>query len=90
MKKSFSLLEWKAFFMSNLIVGLLLGKLFKIELEHILLASNATVGGPTTASAMAIAKGWGSLVGPILVVGTLGYIIGNYIGFALGYWYLTF
>ncbi len=49
------------------------------------------VGGPTTASAIAIAKGWGSLVGPILVVGTLyGYIIGNYIGFALGYWYLTF
>ncbi|WP_375345880.1 DUF819 domain-containing protein [Priestia megaterium] len=76
--------------MSNLIVGLLLGKVFKIDLEHILLASNATVGGPTTASAMAIAKGWGSLVGPILVVGTLGYIIGNYIGFALGYWYLTF
>lgn len=76
--------------MSNLIVGLLLGKVFQIDLEHILLASNATVGGPTTASAMAIAKGWGSLVGPILVVGTLGYIIGNYIGFALGYWYLTF
>ncbi|MFS0902761.1 DUF819 domain-containing protein [Priestia aryabhattai] len=76
--------------MSNLIVGLLLGKVFKIDLEHILLASNATVGGPTTASAMAIAKGWGSLIGPILVVGTLGYIIGNYIGFALGYWYLTF
>lgn len=76
--------------LSNLIVGLLLGKVFKIDLEHILLASNATVGGPTTASAMAIAKGWGSLVGPILVVGTLGYIIGNYIGFALGYWYLTF
>ncbi|MBU3573000.1 DUF819 family protein [Priestia aryabhattai] len=76
--------------LSNLIVGLLLGKVFKIDLEHILLASNATVGGPTTASAMAIAKGWGSLVGPILVIGTLGYIIGNYIGFALGYWYLTF
>ena len=30
--------------LSNLIVGLLLGKVFKIELEHILLASNATVG----------------------------------------------
>lgn len=75
---------------SNLFIGLLLGKLFKFDLEEILLASNATVGGPTTASAMAIAKGWGHLVGPILIVGTLGYIIGNYIGIVLGSWYLTF
>lgn len=74
----------------NLGTGLLFGKLFKLDLEHIVLASNATVGGPTTASAMAIAKGWRNLVGPILVVGTLGYIIGNYIGFLLGHWFLTF
>jgi uncharacterized membrane protein len=74
----------------NLGTGLLFGKLFKLDLEHIVLASNATVGGPTTASAMAIAKGWRNLVGPILVVGTLGYIIGNYVGFLLGHWFLTF
>ncbi|HLR71226.1 MAG TPA: DUF819 family protein, partial [Pseudogracilibacillus sp.] len=59
----------------------------KYNLEDILVASNANIGGPTTAAAMAIAKGWKNLVGPILVVGTLGYIIGNYIGTFLGFWF---
>ncbi|MBD5020634.1 DUF819 family protein, partial [Xanthomonas citri pv. citri] len=42
---------------SNLAVSLAAGKLFRVRLEEILLAVNATVGGPTTAAAMAIAKG---------------------------------
>ncbi|WP_404357706.1 DUF819 family protein [Cytobacillus firmus] len=71
----------------NLSVSLTAGKLLKYDLEEILLASNANVGGPTTAAAMAIAKGWKDLIGPILVVGTLGYIIGNYVGTALGLWF---
>ncbi len=64
----------------NLIVSLLFGKLFKFTLEEILLACNANVGGPTTAAAMAISKGWRTLVGPILVIGTVGYVVGNYAG----------
>lgn len=64
----------------NLIVSLVLGKLFKFSLEEILLVCNANVGGPTTAAAMAISKGWRTLVGPILVIGTVGYVIGNYAG----------
>ncbi|MBO1001261.1 DUF819 domain-containing protein [Pseudogracilibacillus auburnensis] len=71
----------------NMIVSLVGGKLFKYNLEEILLVSNANIGGPTTAAAMAIAKGWKNLIGPILVVGTLGYIIGNYIGTTLGLWF---
>ncbi|MDF2038259.1 DUF819 family protein [Cytobacillus oceanisediminis] len=74
----------------NLAVSLTAGKLLKYDLEEILLASNANVGGPTTAAAMAIAKGWKDLIGPILVVGTLGYIIGNYVGTALGLWFSGF
>jgi uncharacterized membrane protein len=74
----------------NLAVSLTAGKLLKYDLEEILLASNANVGGPTTAAAMAIAKGWKDLIGPILVVGTLGYIIGNYIGTTLGLWFSGF
>ncbi len=38
---------------------------------------------------MAIAKGWKDLIGPVLVVGTIGYIIGNYIGTTLGLWFGT-
>ncbi|WP_156112602.1 DUF819 family protein, partial [Halobacillus sp. BBL2006] len=47
-------------------------------------------GGPTTAAAMAIAKGWTKLVIPILLVGTLGYIVGNYIGTGIGVWFSQF
>jgi uncharacterized membrane protein len=54
------------------------------------MASNANVGGTTTAAAMAIAKVWKDLIGPILVVGTLGYLIGNYVGTTLGIWFSGF
>jgi uncharacterized membrane protein len=64
----------------NLIWSLGVGKLFKFTLEEIILACNANVGGPTTAAALAISQGWTKLIGPILVVGTVGYIVGNYIG----------
>ena len=68
----------------NLLFTLAFGKLFKFSLEEIILASNANIGGPTTAAAMAIAKGWTSLVLPIILVGTLGYIVGNYLGLFMG------
>lgn len=70
--------------MLNLVISLIAGKLIGADLEEILLTSNANIGGATTAAALAIAKGWHKLIGPILVVGTLGYIIGNYIGTAIG------
>lgn len=70
----------------NMFASFLLGKLFKFSLEEIILSSNANIGGPTTAAAMAISKGWTQLVGPILLVGTLGYVIGNYAGTAIGVW----
>ncbi|HLS08784.1 DUF819 domain-containing protein [Lentibacillus sp.] len=73
----------------NLLFSLVFGKLFKFNLEEIVLASNANLGGPTTAAAMAIAKGWHKLIVPILLVGTLGYIIGNYIGTGVGVWFQT-
>ncbi|UTH01691.1 DUF819 domain-containing protein [Macrococcoides canis] len=68
----------------NLVISLVVGKWISADLEEILLASNANIGGPTTAAALAIAKGWHKLIGPILVVGTLGYIIGNYVGTIIG------
>ena len=64
----------------NMAVTFLFGRLFRFNLEDIIVASNANVGGPTTAAAMAISKGWFDLVGPALLVGTLGYVLGNYLG----------
>ncbi|MBT2215765.1 DUF819 family protein [Virgibacillus dakarensis] len=64
----------------NMLVTFTVGKLFKFSLEEIIVASNANIGGPTTAAAFAIAKGWTKLIVPIMLVGTLGYVIGNYLG----------
>ncbi len=68
----------------NMAVTLGFAKLFKFSLEEAILASNANIGGPTTAAAMAIAKGWTALIVPILLVGTLGYVVGNYFGIFMG------
>ncbi|MDD4843921.1 MAG: DUF819 family protein [Anaerotignum sp.] len=68
----------------NMLFCFIFGKLFKFNLEEIILASNANIGGPTTAAAMAISKGWVKLVGPIMLVGTLGYVIGTYFGTIIG------
>ncbi|CEA03878.1 hypothetical protein BN1048_02241 [Jeotgalicoccus saudimassiliensis] len=73
----------------NMVFSFGFGRLFKFNLEEIILASNANIGGPTTAAAMAISRGWTKLVGPILIIGTLGYIIGNYIGTSLGVWFTS-
>ncbi|MDC9597530.1 DUF819 family protein [Xenorhabdus anantnagensis] len=66
--------------MINLILTFAVGKVFKFSLEESILACNANIGGPTTAAAMAISRGWINLVGPIMVIGTVGYVIGNYVG----------
>ena len=60
------------------------GKLLHFDLEDIILASNANIGGPTTAAGMAISQGWVKLVGPAMLVGVLGYVVGNYAGTIVG------
>jgi uncharacterized membrane protein len=62
------------------------GKLFKLDLAEIVIASNANMGGPTTAAAMAVARKWKALVIPAILCGTLGYAIATFIGVAVGYW----
>ena len=67
----------------NLVFSLVFGKVFGYSIEEITVASNANIGGPTTAAAFAIAKGWHTLIFPAILVGTLGYVIGNYYGIFL-------
>ena len=59
-------------------------KLTKCHLEDAIIASNANIGGPTTAAGMAISQGWSALIAPAMLVGVLGYIIGNYAGLIVG------
>jgi uncharacterized membrane protein len=64
---------------------LLLGRgVLRLPLNELYLASNANVGGPTTAAAMAQAKNWSRLVLPALLVGILGYATATGIALALG------
>lgn len=68
----------------NMLFSLIFGKIFGFSLEEIIIVSNANVGGPTTAAAMAVSKGWNKLVAPAMLVGTLGYVIGTYAGLLVG------
>lgn len=54
------------------------------NLEDAIIASNANIGGPTTAAGMAISQGWAALVGPAMLIGTLGCVVGNYLGTIVG------
>ena len=68
----------------NMLFSFVFGKVLKFSLEEIIISSNANIGGPTTAAAMAIAKGWNALIVPAILVGTLGYVLGNYYGIFAG------
>lgn len=64
----------------NVGFALLSGKFLKVNLEELLLAMNATLGGPPTAAAMAVSAGWSRLVLPGLLIGLYGYITGTPLG----------
>ena len=68
----------------NMLFCLIGGKILNFALEDILVASNANIGGLTTAAGLAISQGWTKLVGPAMLVGTFGYAIGTYIGIIVG------
>lgn len=64
----------------HLIFLLFFGRMLKLDIREIVIASNANMGGPTTAAAMAVARKWHALVIPAILCGTLGYAIATFIG----------
>jgi uncharacterized membrane protein len=57
------------------------GRLFGIDAGTLAVASQANVGGPASAVALAGARGYTDRVLPGVAVGLLGYAVGNYSGF---------
>ncbi len=58
------------------------GRLLRLDVGTLAVASQAAIGGPTSALAVAVSREWPALVLPGILVGLLGYAIGNYLGFA--------
>ena len=61
------------------------GKLLRLDMGSIAVASQAAVGGPSSALAVAVSREWRHLVLPGVVVGLLGYAVGTYLGLGVGY-----
>ena len=61
-----------------------IGRLAHIDAPTLAVASQANIGGPASAMALAGARGYSNLLLPGIAVGLLGYAIGNYTGAAIG------
>ena len=59
------------------------GRLLRVELMEVAIASNACYGGPASAAALAAGKGRPDLVAPAVLLGVFGYAIANFIGVGL-------
>ena len=62
-----------------------LGRILKASVPMLAVVSQAAIGGPSTAMAVAVSRGWASLMLPGVAVGLLGYALGNYAGFGVAY-----
>jgi uncharacterized membrane protein len=68
--------------------GLLLfgtGRLLGWDLPTLAVASQANVGGPPSAMALATARGYTDLLLPGVAVGLVGYAVGNYAGVGIAH-----
>jgi uncharacterized membrane protein len=67
----------------HLVLLTIAGKLLKLDLAEVMIASNACILGPAPAAALAASKGWQPLIAPGILVGMFGYAIGTFIGVAI-------
>jgi uncharacterized membrane protein len=62
-----------------------IGRILRMDVGSLAVASQAAVGGPSSALAVAVSREWRGLVLPGIIVGLLGYAIGTYLGFGVAY-----
>lgn len=61
------------------------GRLVRLDIGSLAVASQAAIGGPSSALAVAVSREWKGLVLPGIIVGLLGYALGNYLGFGVAF-----
>jgi len=59
------------------------GSVFRLDLAEVVIASNACVGGSSSAGPIAAARGWQDLVTPGILCGALGNALATFVGVAL-------
>jgi uncharacterized membrane protein len=62
------------------------GKVLRLDLAELAMASAVCIGGPSSAAALASAKGWKDLLIPGVLAGSFGYAIGSFIGNTVVEW----
>lgn len=67
----------------HLCLIVVVGRLLRLDLAEVMIASNACILGPAPAAALAAGKGWKPLVAPGILVGLFGYAIATFIGVGL-------
>jgi uncharacterized membrane protein len=66
----------------HLLVVMGLGGWFGMARNDLMLASNANIGGPSTAAGMAVSKRWEELIVPAILIGVCGYAIATFASLA--------
>jgi uncharacterized membrane protein len=69
----------------QILLALLIGRLFKLDIRMLAVGSIAAKCGPPTVIAITNVMEWKRLLLPGIAVALLGYAIGNYIGFGAAY-----
>jgi uncharacterized membrane protein len=70
----------------HLVVLFSVGMLLRIDLAELAMASAVCIGGPSSAAALASAKGWRDLLIPGVLAGSFGYAIGSFVGVSVVQW----
>lgn len=70
----------------HLVILFGVGLIFRLDLAELAMASAVAIGGPSSAPALASAKGWRDLLIPGILCGSLGYGIGSFIGVRVTTW----
>ena len=70
----------------HMVILFAVGRVLRLDLAELAVASAVCIGGPSSAAALASAKGWKDLLIPGVLAGSFGYAVGSFIGVGVTEW----